>query len=413
MRKSLFCIWAFLLCAFNLMAQTSNEGILVISENTKFSSVTSLDNRSGAELYNDGDAFIYHHFNNDGIVDFHQQTGLTRFIGNQAQKLEGNQISYFYNILFDNGSLSAPFQLSGEFDISGSADFSRGIVDNDNFGGGLNFAENGSHLNTSDKSHVDGTVFKTGPTAFTFPIGDGGFYRMAAMSDPVSRTSAYRAKFYFENSNTLYPHQLREDIIKEADNQEYWVVEKETNNDEDVLITLSWDDKTTPQAMKDAAEQGGLTIVGWDETSNMWKNEGGVIDKDSQTVTTAVSGYGVFTFGRLDKDLAAPCELVIYNAITPNGDGINDFLFIDQGGAQCARKLHVQVFNRWGVKVFESEDYGVNGDVFNGFSSGRLTINDSNQLPSGTYYYILNFEYGSTSEKNKHKQAGFLYLSGN
>ena len=413
MRKSLLYLSALLLVTSNVIAQTSNEGVLVISENTQFSTIERFENQSGGSFYNNGEAFIYSHFNNDGIVDYNQETGLTRFIGNEAQKLEGDQVSYFYNILFDNSSLSAPFQLSGQFDISGDADFSQGIVDNDNFGGGINFAENGSHLNTSDNSHVDGNVFKTGATAFTFPVGDGGFYRMAAMSNPLSPTSAYRAKFYYDDSNMLYPHRLRESIIKEADDQEYWVVEKETNNDEDVLITLSWDDKTTPQAMKDAAEQGGLTIVGWDETSNMWKNEGGAIDKDNQTVTTAVRGYGVFTFGRLDKDLAVPCELVIYNAITPNGDGINDFLFIDQGGANCARKLHVQVFNRWGVKVFESEDYGVNGDVFNGFSSGRLTISDSNQLPSGTYYYILNFEYGSTSEQNKHKQAGFLYLSGN
>ncbi|EKF54341.1 hypothetical protein I215_13033 [Galbibacter marinus] len=28
-----------------------------------------------------------------------------------------------------------------------------------------------------------------------------------------------------------------------------------------------------------------------------------------------------------------------------------------------------------------------------GYSNGRLTINESQPLPSGTYFYILNYQY--------------------
>ena len=105
--------------------------------------------------------------------------------------------------------------------------------------------------------------------------------------------------------------------------------------------------------------------------------------------------------------------IVVYNAVTPNGDGINDYFFIDTTNNECANNLNVMVFNRWGVKVFESDNYGVGDDVFDGFSSGRLTVDRKKQLPSGTYYYILDYQYGDPVQNNRHKQAGFLYLSGN
>lgn len=66
-------------------------------------------------------------------------------------------------------------------------------------------------------------------------------------------------------------------------------------------------------------------------------------------------------------------------AFTPNGDGINDFWVVTNG--PCATKVKVQVFNRYGSKVFEHPDYKNNWD---GTYNGR-------PLPDGTYYYIIHF----------------------
>jgi len=50
-----------------------------------------------------------------------------------------------------------------------------------------------------------------------------------------------------------------------------------------------------------------------------------------------------------------------------------------------------------GVKVYETTNYDPNGDgsvnVFNGYSQGRVTIGKNSKLPSGTYYYVVNYEY--------------------
>ena len=414
MKNILSYISIILVLSFGtLKAQTSNEGMLYISEDTKFSTVERLDNLATGQLYNDGDAFIYSHFNNDGVLDFYQNTGLTRFIGKTFQTISGSKTSYLYNVYFNNVSNTVPFQLAGQIDISGVSDFYEGIVDNDNFGGEISFNYDAGHINTSDKSHVDGQVNKLGKKAFTFPIGDGGYYRFGGISAPSNSEAIFKGKFYFENSDPLYPHHLKAGVLAEIDNQEYWTIEKESSANEDVLITLSWRDVTTPQSMMDAAQKNALTIVRWDEPTNMWINEGGAIDLDKQTVTTAVKGYGIFTFGRVKPEAVLPGGLTVYTAVTPNGDGINDYFFIDIPNDGSVRDLQVQIFNRWGVKVFESGNYGVGGDVFDGFSTGRLTIKDKKQLPSGTYYYVLDYEYGEPESKDRHKQAGFLYLSGN
>lgn len=400
------------LLSVGVIAQTANEGMLYISDDTQFSTVERLNNKSSGLFYNDGEAFIYSHFNNDGTLDFYQNTGMTRFIGSSDQNISGNSMSYLYDAYFNNTSNSIPFQLSGSVEINGTADFEEGIVDNDNFGGNITFNSNADHINTSDYSHVDGLVNKLGDKEFIFPIGDGGFYRFGGISAPANEATNFEGKFYFDNSNELHPHNLRAGAIQEIDNQEYWTIEEKTTGNEDVLITLSWRDVTTPQTMINAAQQGALTIVRWDEASNMWVDEGGAINLNNQTITTAVDNYGVFTFGRLKADVVLPGGLVVYTAVTPNGDGSNDFFFIDNQNPNI-KNIHVEIFNRWGVKVFETDNYGDGGDVFDGYSTGRLTIKDSQQLPSGTYYYILDYLYGEAGANDRHKQAGFLYLSGN
>ncbi len=66
------------------------------------------------------------------------------------------------------------------------------------------------------------------------------------------------------------------------------------------------------------------------------------------------------------------------NSFTPNGDGTNDYWKIE--GLEKFPGSLVQVFNRYGQKVFESKEY-IN--VFTGKSNGQL-------LPPGVYYYIIN-----------------------
>jgi len=87
-------------------------------------------------------------------------------------------------------------------------------------------------------------------------------------------------------------------------------------------------------------------------------------------------------------------NIFIPSGISPNGDGVNDFWEII--GLGNFPNSNVTIFNRLGVKVFESNDYK---NEWNGFYRGS-------SLPDGTYFYQI-----SLSENEIKK--GFIYVKRN
>ncbi|AEH01679.1 Ig-like domain-containing protein [Lacinutrix sp. 5H-3-7-4] len=108
----------------------------------------------------------------------------------------------------------------------------------------------------------------------------------------------------------------------------------------------------------------------------------------------------------LDINNASPSEddLEVFNAVTPNGDGDNDVFIIRN--IELYPDNTLEIYNRWGVIVYSTEGYGQNGKFFKGESNGRVTIQKEEQLPVGTYFYVLNYKKGSEDKS----RAGYLYI---
>ncbi|PKA83674.1 putative repeat protein (TIGR01451 family)/gliding motility-associated-like protein [Ulvibacter sp. MAR_2010_11] len=105
-----------------------------------------------------------------------------------------------------------------------------------------------------------------------------------------------------------------------------------------------------------------------------------------------------------------PANFEIFNGVTPDGDGLNDYFQID--GIEDYPINNVKIFNRWGVLVWETDGYGVNGNVFRGVSSGRSTVKESKELPTGTYFYILTFPGGNPGDNpGETNYSGYLYIN--
>jgi gliding motility-associated-like protein/uncharacterized repeat protein (TIGR01451 family) len=122
-----------------------------------------------------------------------------------------------------------------------------------------------------------------------------------------------------------------------------------------------------------------------------------LVESNSNTVITILE----------DKPIVEPaCTIKIFNAVSPNGDGNNDVLRID--GIECYPENTVEIYNRWGVLVFERNGYNNEDKAFIGISEGRVTVNKKEALPVGTYYYI--FKYKDQDNKQQEK-AGYLYIS--
>jgi gliding motility-associated-like protein len=96
----------------------------------------------------------------------------------------------------------------------------------------------------------------------------------------------------------------------------------------------------------------------------------------------------------------------VFNLVTPNGDGDNDVFVIRN--IEMYPDNSVEIYNRWGVKVFGVEGYGQDGKFFRGISEGRVTISQSSELPVGTYWYILKYKIATGEWKQR---VGYLYLN--
>ncbi|MEX2233109.1 MAG: gliding motility-associated C-terminal domain-containing protein [Cyclobacteriaceae bacterium] len=92
-------------------------------------------------------------------------------------------------------------------------------------------------------------------------------------------------------------------------------------------------------------------------------------------------------------------EIIVYNAVSANEDDLNSHLIIKNvDRLPDTRENKLRIFNRWGDVVFETSNYDNVNNVFTG------ATNDGKKLPSGTYFYILEFKSG------RGKMAGYISL---
>uniref|UniRef100_UPI00047D9483 T9SS C-terminal target domain-containing protein n=1 Tax=Flavobacterium daejeonense TaxID=350893 RepID=UPI00047D9483 len=105
--------------------------------------------------------------------------------------------------------------------------------------------------------------------------------------------------------------------------------------------------------------------------------------------------------------------ILVHNAFTPNNDGTNELFKIDNiDDTLCYPENSVEIYNRWGILVYETKGYNNADKSFKGFSEGRVTVDKSAGLPDGTYFYILNYtSVGLQGEITANKKQGYLYLT--
>ena len=120
----------------------------------------------------------------------------------------------------------------------------------------------------------------------------------------------------------------------------------------------------------------------------------------NQASLAYVDQWDIDTSNNTAEAFVVPTCLVVYNEFSPNGDGVNDFFKID-----CITQYPnnvLQVYNRWGTIVFETRSYKNDWD---GTPNGRAIVQKEDQLPAGTYYYVLDLGDGSEP------RTDWLYLN--
>ena len=229
---------------------------------------------------------------------------------------------------------------------------------------------------------------------------------------------------YSETSNVISIYEYV--IIRE------WIVSDNCGNEANFSQTINVSVERTSEAIPFAIciEENPIdlfTILDdsipttgvWQEITNSGGLNGNIFNPNNVTLgnysiqyvvkledNTCPMIYEIYLNVNDDCIVLAACDITVYNAVSPNDDSSNDFLFID--GIECYPNNSVEIYNRWGVLVYEETGYNNALKSFKGVSEGRNTVNRNELLPDGTYFYILKY---TDEENKKHDRSGYLYLN--
>jgi gliding motility-associated-like protein len=179
---------------------------------------------------------------------------------------------------------------------------------------------------------------------------------------------------------------------------EFWHLEGSVSSN----IQISWNPRSNMAALTEEVEK--IIPVGWSIAGRSWVNLGAasVVGDLSQGFLISENfipdDYAVITFA---SEATAKELLTLDNyLVTPNGDGVNDALYIAE--LELSNDDTISIFNRQGQKVYEEDNY-TNG--FTGYSNvDNLVINRAAGLPNGVYFYVI------AMKDLKLNYQGFLYL---
>ncbi len=131
-------------------------------------------------------------------------------------------------------------------------------------------------------------------------------------------------------------------------------------------------------------QQATLRITVRVPRSGIWGNTATIISPP------LVPGANPEAFARVNVSEPTNTEPgFLFNQFSPNGDGTNDLLKINNLEDYPGNSL--QIFNRYGNKIFEAQGM-TDGNTWDGTRNGE-------QVPAGTYFYILDLGDGSEIRK--------------
>ncbi|WP_282163369.1 gliding motility-associated C-terminal domain-containing protein [Ulvibacterium marinum] len=360
-------------------------------------------------LYNSGNIRIHEEgqlgFHTDLINDsaFDENLGLAGFYGGAPLTVSGAFIPLFFDVELanNNGVL-----LQVGLDNANNTNFISGdfLTPRNQSDVTYNFLPDAFYVGEGNFSKVNGYAEVISQQNFTFPIGDNQQLRPLILNSEGVNPSAKCAYFLEDPNNPIsfnegFDTENRPRDMGAISTVEFWRLVGNVSS----TVSISWNERSNMAALTD--DVSTVVPVGWNKSTGRWERlgEGGAVGDLNQGFVVSApfipDNYEILTFGVLGE----PTDILDLDnyLITPNGDGLNDFLTIPE--LEQSPNNILRIYDRNGLKVFEKRNY-VN--EFNGFSNvDNMVIAREKGLPIGIYFYIVSME-----DLNLDFQ-GFLYLS--
>lgn len=341
-----------------------------------------------------GNLGFHTNFINDSSFD--QTEGLVGFYGNNVIQVSGNIPPTLWDaeiMVFDNIFLQNTVNIANNFSFfQGNV-----LTPKDDQSVYLNFMDQGTYDGAVDQRKVTGFAAINNRDVFLFPVGDETALRSLTLNSEGVTPLAICA-YFFENPSSPTSisasfntaNKVRD--IGSVSDREFWIVQ----SDVPAQVTISWNARSGLGLIPNATFES-IIAIGWSKASNQWivignsAMSGDLTEGFLTTKTFVPSEYEAITFGTipLPTDTFAVDYPTLGNYfLSPNGDGINDFLVID--GMEQSPNNTLMIYNRLGQKVFEKVNYV---DEFRGMANaGSLYVNKSIGLPEGVYFYLVKLD---------------------
>lgn len=372
-------ILIFLLCPFFHYGQIINNGsVISISNNTSLF-ITS-DFTNNGTIINNGDFFISGAWTNNNI---YQEGQGTFVLSSTADQVVNHNAQSFTNLRIVGGGTK--FFLA-DLTVTESLSLLDGKLVSQN-NSKLIIARDAEVVGGSPDSYIQGVVKREGPGTHFFPVGNSSDYL------PVSLTQVKGNLAEISIEVVSEPNIFQADSrFSTIDSSRVW--EMQTSNYEGGYIDLPL------IGNNNFSEIEALSIIGTDSAKGEISNYGVFEFSGSLTDGTVSSNEEVFSkylaIAELYGETISGRDINVYNIITPNADGIHDFLKI-QNIEEYPENV-VIIYNKWGNKVWETKAYDNQLNVFEG------KANNGAELITGNYYYTISKGNGDKS------LSGYLYI---
>ena len=234
---------------------------------------------------------------------------LVTFFGSSDQNVTSGG-SAFANVTLNNTGGNAV--LSSAAEIDGALTLTSGDIDASSFD--LTLSASATASAGSDASHVIGTMVKTtaSTSKFTFPLGDGTYYKSIAIT-PGSSSTVWTAQYY----NTVYAYTNLDPTgtngtptsgdIDQVSDSEYWDLDR--SGSADAIVEIAWVPQNSLQDYT-SLRLAHFDGTDWDMVGNdpQGINASGVISSSS-----ALSTFSPFTLATGPTATALPIELLSFS----------------------------------------------------------------------------------------------------
>lgn len=250
-------------------------------------------------------------FTSNTALTLGSNTGVVQFTGGNAQSINRTD-AFTHNIqrlVLDKSAQNVT--LNAPININISSTFSSGILNTTTTNIAI-LPVAATVSGASNASFVDGPIRKVGNVAFTFPVGDNGFYRPIGISAPTGAAHYFEAQ-YLNTDHNLGTTANYDPSFWVVSGCEFWNLTRNTGTTSDVSVTLSWQEAAcNPGYITTPAD---LRVTQWNGT--MWANQGnggvtGTATNGTVTSGSAVTTYGSFTIASTTGLNPLPVELLYF-----------------------------------------------------------------------------------------------------